>query len=303
MTDTYFDAATCKVADVLQAIDDAGYVVLLNALPGDRLAALRGELEPHFEHRPASQAWFFGFNTTRIEALFRKSIITQEMAVHETVLAIADHVLGPNCDSYQINLTQGIRIHPGERAQILHPDSALFPISDKPFEFQLNALWAYSDFTKENGGTVLVPGSHKWPEDRKPTAEEMTAASMPAGSVLVYAASLLHGGGANVTAKPRTGIAISYCLGWLRQSENQYLSYPPGIARQFSEQLQRLIGYSVHRPNLGWVYGHDPIQLLKPGEIGHEGAKDFLTPQQIELLKEYYGNEAVSLTSHNLHAA
>ncbi len=211
--------------------------------------------------------------------------------------------LGPNCDSFQINLTQGIRINPGERAQIIHPDSALFPISHKPFEFIINALWAYSDFTKENGATQIVPGSHKWEEGRQPTPEEITYAEMPAGSVLIYAASLLHGGGANQTYAPRTGIAIGYCLGWLRQSENQYLSYPPPIACTFNEQLQRLIGYNVHRPNLGWVHGHDPITLLNGENNEHLGAEDFLTPEQKELLKEYYHNQQLALTSHNLKAA
>lgn len=218
-------------------------------------------------------------------------------------MGVTDHILSRNCDSFQINLTQGIRINPGEKAQIIHPDSALFPISNKPFEFQINAIWAYSDFTKENGATRIVPGSHKWEEGREPRPEEITCAEMPAGSVLIYAASLLHGGGANVTSTSRTGIAISYCLGWLRQSENQYLSYPPHIAKNFSEPLQRLIGYNVHRPNLGWVNGHDPITLITGENKEHLGAEDFLTPQQQELLKEYHDNHAVALTSHNLQAA
>jgi len=303
MSQAYFDAQNCSTPDVLNAMDRLGYVILLNALSDNVLNRLRDELEPYFEGRPNCEAWFFGFNTRRIEALFSKSTVAQQVAVHHLVLSIANHILGPNCDSYQINLTQGIRINPGEKAQIIHPDSALFPISNKPFEFQVNAIWSYSEFTRENGGTVIVPGSHKWPEDRKPEPHEIAYTVMPSGSVMVYAASLLHGGGANTSTTARTGIAISYCLGWLRQSENQYLSYPPHIARGFSEQLQRLIGYNVHRPNLGWVHGHDPIYLINGKDASGTGAEDFLTPQQKELLENYYRDQAVSLTSHNLQAA
>jgi len=296
-----FDANKCNLDDLADVIHEHGYVILKNAINKNTLKQLHKELEPHFEKRPVSQAVFFGFNTKRIEALFAKSKAAQDMAMHPLVLGLVDYVLGKNCDSFQINLTQGIRINPGEKAQIIHPDSALFPISNKPFEFVVNALWAYSDFKKETGATIIVPGSHKWPEGRQPQPHEITYAEMPAGSVLIYAASLLHAGGANTTRnQTRTGIAIGYCLGWLRQSENQYLSYPPNIAKTFPLQLQRLIGYNVHKPNLGWVHGHDPIDLLTGKNNRNIGAEDFLTTEQRSLIQAYHNGEEAALTSHNL---
>ena len=297
---TRFNIANSTSDDINAAIDEAGYVILDNVLDDYQVATLKDELERFFQKRPVCQAHFFGFNTTRIEALFAKSRMAQVLAVHPAVLNVTNHILGANCDTFQINLTQGIRIHPGEKAQIIHPDSALFPISHKPFEFQINTIWAYSSFTKDNGATMLVPGSHKWPEGRAPREDEITYAEMDPGSVLIYAASLLHGGGANVTNQPRTGIVVSYCLGWLRQSENQYLSYPPEIARTFEVQLQRLIGYNVHRPNLGWVHGHDPIDLLAEKDNSHIGAEEFLTEEQVKLLVAFRNGEEVALTSHNL---
>lgn len=294
-----FDAKTCNLKTLKETMDIHGYVILTNVLNEKQLSTLHQELESYFEIRQNCQALFFGFNTKRIEALFSKSKIVQEMATNEQVLEVVDYVLGDNCDDFQINLTQGIRINPGEKAQILHPDSALFPISNKPFEFVMNALWAYSDFKKENGATQIVPGSHKWAEDRKPEPQEILYAEMPAGSVLLYAASLLHGGGANTSNETRTGIAIGYCLGWLRQSENQYLSYPIQVAKTFNPVLQRLIGYNVHRPNLGWVNGHDPIILLTEKTTDNR-AEDFLTEEQTEFMKEYHRNSEISLTSHNL---
>ncbi|MDX2073941.1 MAG: phytanoyl-CoA dioxygenase family protein [Alphaproteobacteria bacterium] len=300
---TYFDTTHTNKNEILESLDHNGYVIIKNALQVGSLKQLQIDLEPHFEMRPDSKAHFFGFKTKRIEALFSKSVVAQDMATHPLIYELVHHVLGANCDSIQINLTQGIRINPGEHAQILHPDSALYPISNKPFEFIMNAIWAYSDFTKDNGATQLVPGSHKWVEGREPKADEVVYAEMPAGSVLVYAASLLHGGGANISQQPRTGIAIGYCLGWLRQSENQYLSYPPAIAKTFPEELQHLIGYNVHRPNLGWVNGHDPKILLTEENYDNVGAEDFLTPQQKALMEDYRRNQDLALTSHNLQAA
>ena len=294
-----YNSTHLTVKEVIESLDENGYIIIKNVISQKDLANLHKELEPFFVSRLNCQAQFFGFNTKRIEALFAKSKVVQDMATNPIILELVDSVLGKNCDGFQINLTQGIRINPGEKAQLLHPDSALFPISNKPFEFVVNALWAYSDFTKDNGATLIVPGSHKWPEQRAPTPDEICYAEMPAGSVLLYQASLLHGGGENITAEARTGLAISYCLGWLRQSENQYLSYPIDVVRSFSPKLQQLIGYNVHRPNLGWVFGHNPIEIVK-GTESFNRAEDFMTDEQNALLKEYHKGQEVALTSHSL---
>ncbi len=298
-----FSIHTTTISQLKSCLEEEGYVIIEDVLNASELTQLTYELEPHFDSRKHSKALFFGSRTKRIEGLLTKSLICQNMVLENTVLSLVDHLLGKNCDSIQLNLTQGIRIDTGEKAQILHPDSAMFPIENKPFEFVVNAIWAYSDFTKENGATQIVPKSHKWNKDRIPQQDEIQYAEMKAGSVLIYAASLLHGGGANITDTPRTGIAIGYCLGWLRQSENQYLTYPPEVAKNFPPKLQELLGYNVHRPNLGWVNGHNPITLLTGENRDELGAEDFLTDEQTKLMLEYEKNQNKALTAHNLQAA
>src|SRR3546814_3848040 len=49
---------------------------------------------------------------------------------------------------------------------------------------------------------------------------------------------------------PRRGIVISYCLGWLKPFELQWLVYPQQVARLVSPELAELVGYAQHRPNL-----------------------------------------------------
>src|SRR5690242_5358539 len=104
----YFDANTCSSDELITSMDQWGYVMIKNALDIRQLTLLQKELEPHFAERPESKAQFFGFKTKRIEALFSKSIVAQQMAVHPLVLQVSDHILSPNCDSLQVNLTQGI---------------------------------------------------------------------------------------------------------------------------------------------------------------------------------------------------
>jgi ectoine hydroxylase-related dioxygenase (phytanoyl-CoA dioxygenase family) len=122
----------------------------------------------------------------------------------------------------------------------------------KDIEPQLNTIWAITDFTKENGATQVVPGSIGWADDRVATPEEICQAEMKAGSVLIYTGSVFHAGGENKSNADRIGANLTYTLGWLRQEENQYLSCPPEIARDFSAELQDMLGYTMGQFAMGY---------------------------------------------------
>ena len=77
------------------------------------------------------------------------------------MLAVADAVLKPHCEVYQVGSTTAIEILPGEAAQVLHADDTCYPSHLLPFEAQISALWALDDFTEENGATRIVLGSHR----------------------------------------------------------------------------------------------------------------------------------------------
>jgi hypothetical protein len=73
---------------------------------------------------------------------------------------------------------------------------------------------------------------------------------------------------------------VSYCLGWLRQFEAQLLIYPPDVAKTFSPELASLLGYAIHRPNLGNYEGQCPSLLLGDGPRDYIQAQDALRPEQ-----------------------
>ena len=52
-------------------------------------------------------------------------------------------------------------------------------------------------------------------------------------------------------SSPRIGLNVDYNLAWLRQEENQYLSCPPEIAKDYAPEIQRLCGYTVRGANCG----------------------------------------------------
>lgn len=230
-----------------------GAAIIDGALDAAALERLRSEIMPYVDATPPGRDDFTGRHTTRTGALAARSAACRDLILHGTVLNAARAFLASWCDTIQLHLTQLIRIREGQAAQPLHRDrlawGGFLPAEIEP---QFNTIWAVSDFTAGNGATQVVPGSQAWDPKRRAEPHEITRAEMAAGSVLVYSGSVIHGGGAHAGGVDRLGLNITYCLGWLRQEENQYLSCPPAIAKDFPAELQALLGYAMGSYALGY---------------------------------------------------
>jgi hypothetical protein len=256
-----FDPTT-DPATVAEAVATDGYAIVRDLLTAAQLGALRHELAPWIERRGGSDEAFMGAKTKRFGALLGRCPTTHGMVAHPLVLAVADHVLRPYCVRYQVNYTGVMHLEPGEKTQVLHRDTSLYPFMNPAPPLILATMWAVSDFTAENGATLLVPGSHRWEDGRAPKPDEVVRAVMPAGSVLLYIGNVFHAAGANRANAARTGVALQYALGWLRQEENQYMAVPPDQARRLPRQVQELMGYTLGGVNLGFVDHQDPMEVL-----------------------------------------
>jgi len=256
------------------SILEHGYAIIEEVATDLARRALE-QLKPHIEAAPFGHTDFLGARTKRLGALFRRSNAARELVIHPTVMALCDRLLLPHCARYQLNFSGIMHLEPGAEAQTLHRDGVLYPMLHPHPPMIMPAMWALTDFTAENGGTQVVPGSHMWEHDREPYEDEVMNAEMPAGSVLVYTGGTYHGGGRNRSNTVRTGMALQYSLGWLRQEENQYLANPPEVAKPYPERLQRLIGYDYGGPYLGFVNGDDPHRVL---EEGYDGPADRTNP-------------------------
>jgi ectoine hydroxylase-related dioxygenase (phytanoyl-CoA dioxygenase family) len=250
-------------ANHLDLLRAHGYVIFDRLLSEDTVDRINRELEPWFAATPRCRGDFYGWNTTRFGALLMKSQTCHSLITNGLILAIMDGVLGPHCDWYQLNLSQAIRIHPGERQQVPHRDEEMWPCRKDRVEYLVNVMWALSDFTAENGATRLWPRSQFDALSRDVNNAEAIVAEMPRGSALVYLGSVTHCAGANISTAPRTGLIMSYSLGWLKQYENAFLTYPPHVAANFSKSIRDLLGYRIHRPNLGGYEGQDPSVLFE----------------------------------------
>jgi ectoine hydroxylase-related dioxygenase (phytanoyl-CoA dioxygenase family) len=244
--------AETSAAEIATLLDEDGALILEGVAPPDQVAAVMDEIGPYIEATSPGRDDFTGFATTRTGALVARSPLCRDLVMHPAILAACDAYLLRACDRYQLHLTQAIRIRPGQKRQPLHRDRLAWGGFLQGVEPQLNTIWAMTDFTEENGATRVVPGSPAWPEGRRATPEEIAYAEMAPGSVLIYSGSVIHGGGENRSDGDRTGLNITYCLGWLRQEENQYLSCPPHIARNLDPKLQALLGYAMGSYALGY---------------------------------------------------
>ncbi len=256
------------------------------SLVSDRaIKAVSADLFSQFEKTPFCSGDFYGSRTKRFGRLLTRSPSVSDLVLHPTVLAIAQTVLGPWCDTIQLNLTQAIEVHPGALAQMAHRDQDMWCGDIGVREYLINVIWPLDPFRAENGATLIWPGSHgaMAVNEDPPGAAPIVAACDP-GDAIIFLGSTLHGAGANVCRTSRRAIIVSYALGWLKPYENQWLAYPPAIARHFSPELAGLVGYRQHRPNLGNYEGQCPSVLLQDSVASQLGAIDALRPDQTALL-------------------
>jgi|SRR5579885_2674149 ectoine hydroxylase-related dioxygenase (phytanoyl-CoA dioxygenase family) len=265
-------AANASSVEVVEVLNRDGCVIVESLADPQLCALLAEELAPFLAARkdeppinaPYGYEDFLPAKTGRIVGVIAKSRAYRTLVTHPMIMAVCDAMLLPNCATYQLCTTAVLVPGPGSKAQALHREDQLWNLPSPHPVLEVAAMWAISDFTRENGATHLVPGSNLWWDDRTPREDEIAQAEMGRGSVLLWTDHVLHGAGANRSDAPRFGAAAAYILGWLRQEENQYLAVPPELARTLPEKLQKLVGYQLNG-GLGFAgeLGRDPIEMLR----------------------------------------
>ena len=267
-------------SEKLQALlERDGAVVVEGLLSPTQLDKLNAELDLHIEglapglRQPSHERMieFYGDKTIRYDGLPGKSETFVEIMLLRQLIETADHFLLPNCQDYLFNTGQLIQIGPAETDQFLHRDEDAWRELPNPKPtLEIEAMFALTDFTIENGATRVVPGSHKWPSGREARPDEIARAEMSAGSALLYLGSVLHGGGANTTsAESRRGMFLGYVVGWLRTEENSFLSVSIEKVREMPVRVQELLGYKAHG-SIGVVDVGDPMVMLNRGGASYD---------------------------------
>jgi hypothetical protein len=286
---TNLPSRECEAAIDLHSnqLGEQGYCIIADAMELAAVEELDAELATTFAETPFCTGGFYGGRTKRFGRLLARSEHAAAFVQHEAILGVVERILSPWCDTIQLNLTQAIELHPGALSQLPHRDQDMWRGDIGRAEYLVNVMWPLTEFTADNGATLIWPDSHGARALDPEPQDAPIAAAMSPGAALLFLGSTLHGAGGNTTIAARRGLIVSYCLGWLKPYENQWLAYPPPIARGFTPELAALVGYRQHRPNLGNYEGHCPSILLGPGHDRPLGAIDALRPDQTELVEAY----------------
>lgn len=241
-------ASTTKSTVVADALRRDGAVAVTNIVAPDLADRIAAELRPTLDADGAKARSIFNNQlTNRCGKVLTTAPSAAELVEHDLVLDVLDDVLLPFASTYRISSLSAIEILPGEKHQALHRDDTVYPIDIAGMELTVGVMWALCDFTEENGGTRVIPGSHRYLRSwHLPNMASWESTVMPRGSAVFYLGSTWHGGGANQSNAPRLGLVNTYCLGWLRPEANQYLSMPPDEAARFGPKTRALLGYMPH---------------------------------------------------------
>ncbi len=258
-------------------LDEFGYCLVAEALSSTQVAAIRTRLEEQIAaerslsvnhgneaHTDATNSW--------VSMLINKGEVFREVAVNPKALALVEHILGPE---FLLSATDAHIVRPGGSPMGLHVDQWWLPReapagerrqvgiatrkniavgSPDPVEGPIwrpavcNVIYMISDFTEANGGTRIVPKSHRsghQPDGTVPHPYASVAAEGPAGTALVFEGRMWHAAGLNISNDARIGMPTYYCGPQFRQLSNFTFGTRREVLRGASPELLKLLGFRI----------------------------------------------------------
>ncbi|PLB45640.1 PhyH-domain-containing protein [Aspergillus steynii IBT 23096] len=260
---------------LIHAITRDGGVIVENLIAKDLAAQIQTDLKPRFDADIPDKYGFFPATTQRATGLLGFSDACVELACSPLYIAVANALVSSRYTFWRgdrqetvsgkpiLTSTVGFRVNPGGRQQVLHRDDNDYHPYDKELPVMIGCVTALTKTVKENGATVAIPRSHLWGPERQPLDEEAVPAELEPGDAFIFLGNLYHAGGANVTQNERREtVGIFLCQPTLRPAENYFLEIPLERVRKLKPQAQRLLGYGVMEPGVGFMHYQDPMRLL-----------------------------------------
>ena len=207
--------------DPVEQIREQGFSVVQGIIPEDEVGSVRDDL--------VEAADTFGRKTPNNTYLATTINYTQSFAPYladPRIMTIVESFFGPyarvSSTSTQIN-------EPDNERGDWHADWPFCPLNaghiPKPIPdavMHLTSLFMLADFTKENGGTLMRPGSHTWGtnptydyQQRYDDYQDQIQGEGPAGSVLILDSRLWHASAVNHTNERRVALVVRYAPWWL----------------------------------------------------------------------------------------
>lgn len=228
-----------------------GYILFEGVLSQNEVAALLRRLEVLWqeEGEEAGKENYIEAGVRRLANLAAKGEIFRPIFTHPLILETAELVMGPD---FRLSMLNARDVPPGAGANMpFHADTDNQRRPDQEGYNAFTAVWMLDDFTKENGATRLVPGSHRsnlLPKESvhdvyAPHPEEVVVEGK-AGDVLVFNGHCWHTGGANVTDRHRRAILAHYLRGDILLGPKRRQHISPDYAAQLTPKERALLDLS-----------------------------------------------------------
>jgi len=275
-------ATSRDIEQRISSIDEVGYCIINDALAPDVLSQVQTRLRNQARAERDAGVEFSNpghLDNQWVNMLINKGEVFAGLVTHELASQVVSHALGPefllSCCDAQIK-------HAGSGFMPLHTDQWWMPqpsspdakpvrpagmirgdgdaLEPSPVERSIggiavvNIMWMVTDFTDDNGATLIVPSSHRsglQPDSSVPHKIKTLRATGKAGTALIFDGRLWHAAGANETDRTRYAITCTFCGPQFRQLENYTRGLRPEVMERASPEFLRLLGFKA------WsTYGH-----------------------------------------------
>ena len=206
----------------MQILRRDGFVLLKGIIPPDHVGRIRKDVADTVRRHtslPLPKGYVTGF--------LRLNQTVAPYLTHPRILELVDRLFGEDA---RISMVTGVINGPGIERGPVHAD---WPYNQNhgsrvkaPYPdivMNLVTMWMLSRFTKENGGTIVVPGSHRknnaprTGSELDPTAthEGETQLQGEPGDVCVLDARTWHAIAPNRTDEERVAVIVRYAPWWV----------------------------------------------------------------------------------------
>ena len=208
------------VDDILRHLRTDGFALVEGVVPADEVEAVRDSVQGAVESHQAS-------GSSGVQNLLAHDQSFARYLVNDRIMGVAHALMG---EGIRTSFTEPISNPPGTPRGGWHSD---WPFHQKnaarimaPYAdvfVSLSTVWMLSPFTRENGGTLVVPGSHREPNNptahigvdpMAPSPTEFQATG-DAGAVLLFDSRLWHAVAPNNSDNPRVAMRVCYVPWWL----------------------------------------------------------------------------------------
>jgi ectoine hydroxylase-related dioxygenase (phytanoyl-CoA dioxygenase family) len=182
----------------------------------------------------------------RIPARFDQRFL--RLLEQPTLLSIVDATVG---DTAILHLQNGLLLPPTPDApdpddrvfqQRFHPD---FPRYMEGYLASVNTFVTLDEFTVENGGTIVVPGTHQRADapPREWLQRMGVPVTCPAGSIIAFDSTLWHAAGINRSGADRIAVNHQFTRSFIKQQVDYVRALGDDVVTAQPERTQQLLGW------------------------------------------------------------